>query len=155
MRRPAVVAAVLVVAGATLIAVELALGARDYGRVELTRACSAPPPQLGRGGLDRTIQRIVLRALSGAACELGTTREELVLSLSPRTGRRYGSWSDEQLEQALRAGLVRAVDDARARGELGSAEARVLRELVERAPVQLILEAAEHADLLAALDLDD
>jgi hypothetical protein len=155
MRRPAVLAAALVVAGATLIAVELALGARDYGRVELTPACSAPPPQLEGGGFDRTTQRIVLAALNRAACELGTTREELVLSLSPRTGSRYGSWSDEQLEQALRAGLVRAVDDARARGELGSVEARVLRELAERAPVGLILEAAEHADILAALDFLD
>jgi hypothetical protein len=150
VRRPALIA-LLAVAGATLIAVELALGARDYGRVELTQACSAPPPQLEPDGLDRTIQRIALSALSGAACELGTTREELVLSLSPRTGDRYGSWSDEELERALRAGLVRAVDDARARGELGSVEARVLRELAERAPVALILEAAEHADILAAL----
>jgi hypothetical protein len=155
MRRPAAVAALLVVAGATLIAVELALGARDYGRVELTQACPAPPPQLEPDGLDRTIQRIVLGALSEAACELGTTREELVLSLSPRTGSRYGAWSDDELERALRAGLVRAVDDARARGELGSTEARVLRELAKRAPVELILEAAEHADLLAALDLLD
>jgi hypothetical protein len=155
MSRPAALAGLLLVAGATLIAVELALGARDYGRVELTPACSAPPMQLDRDGLDRGVQRIVLSALSGAACELGTTREELVLSLSPRTGSRYGSWSDEELERALRAGLVRAVDDARARGELGSVEARVLRELAERVPVQLILEAAEHPDILATLDLLD
>jgi hypothetical protein len=151
MRRPAVLAALVVATGATLIAVELALGARDYGRVELTPACSAAPPRLEGGSLDRTIQRIVLSALNGAACDLGTTREELVLSLSPRTGSRYGSWSDEELERALRSGLVRAVDEARDRGELGSVEARVLRELAERAPVELILEAAQHADLLAAL----
>jgi hypothetical protein len=152
MRRPAVLVALLLVAGATLVAVELALGARDYGRVELERACSAPPPRLDRNGLDRTIQRIVLSGLSEAACELETTREELVLSLSPRTGSRYGTWSDEELEEALQAGLVEAVDDARDRDELGSTEARVLRELAERTPVQLILEAAEHADLLSALD---
>jgi hypothetical protein len=152
MTRAAVLGALLVVAGATLIAVELALGARDYGRVELTPACSAAPPPVEGDGLDRTIQRIVISALNGAACELGTTREELVLSLSPRSGSRYGSWSDEELEEALRAGLVGAVDDARDRGELGSAAARVLRELAERAPVQLILEVAEHT-ILGALDL--
>jgi hypothetical protein len=155
VNRPAILAAVLVLGGGTLIAVELALGARDYGRVELARACAAPPPRLDRDGLDRTVQRIILGALSEAACELGTTREELVLSLSPRTGSRYGSWSDEELEEALRAGLVQAVDDARNREELGSTEARVLRELAERAPVQLILEAAEHADIFSALDLLD
>jgi hypothetical protein len=151
MRRPAAVAALIVLAGATVISVELALGARDYGEVELTPACSPSSPQLEGGGLDRTVQRIVLDALSEAACELGTTREELVLSLSPRTGSRYGSWSDEELEEAVQAGLVRAVEEAHDRGELGSTEARVLRELAERAPVQLLLEAAEHTDILAAL----
>jgi hypothetical protein len=151
MRRPVAVAALLTLAGATLIAVELALGARGYGEVELTPACSPSPAQPEGGGLDRTVQRIVLRALRGAACELGTTREELVLSLSPRTGSRYGSWSDEELEEAVRAGLVRAVDEARDRGELSATAARVIRELAERAPVQLILEVAEDADIIAVL----
>jgi hypothetical protein len=89
--------------------------------------------------------------LSDAACELGTTREELVLSFSPRTGRRYRSWSDSELERALRTGLVRAVDDAEDRRELNPVEARALRELAEHAPVDLILEAVKHVDTLAAL----
>jgi uncharacterized membrane protein len=144
------VLAALVVAAVTLIGVELALGARDYGRVEPSPPCSAAPT-VTNGGLDNTLQQIILSALSGAACELGTTREELVLSLSPRTGRRYGSWSDQQLEDALRKGLARAVDDARDRGQLGSVEARVLRELAARAPVRLVVDAARHADSLAAL----
>ena len=144
------VLAALVVAGLTLIGVELALGARDYGRLELSPPCSAAPTVAG-GGLDSTLQGIILSAFSGAACELGTTREKLVLSLAPRTGKRYGSWSDQQLEDALRKGLVRAVDEARDRGRLGSVEARLLRELAERAPLQLVVEAARHADSLAAL----
>jgi hypothetical protein len=147
---PRAILAALAVASVTLLGVELALGARDYGEVELAPPCSAAPT-VDPGGFDGTVQRIVLSALNGAACELGTTREELVLSLSPRSGRRFGSWSDEELEQALRAGLVRAVDDARDRGELGSAETRVLRELAERAPLQLVLAAAEHVDSLAVL----
>ena len=34
-------------------------------------------------GLDATVQRIALDGLNGAACELGVTREDLVLSLDP------------------------------------------------------------------------
>ena len=141
---------VLVLAASSLLAVELALGARDYGRVHLAAPCAAEPT-LPRGGFDATVQRILLNALGDAACELGTTREELVLSFSPRNGRRYRSWSDAELEHALRSGLVRAVDDAELRGELNSVEARALRALAEHAPVGLVLEAGKHVDTLAAL----
>jgi hypothetical protein len=149
MSRRTLIAA-LALAATSLLAVELALGARDYGRVELSKPCSAEPT-LARGSFDATVQRILLSALSDAACELGTTREELVLSFSPRTGRRYRSWSDSELEHALRTGLVRAVDDAEDRGELNAVEARALRELAEHAPVELVLEAGKHVDTLAAL----
>jgi hypothetical protein len=142
--------AVLLIAGATLIGVELALGARDYGRVELAPACSASTT-VDRGGVDGTVQQIALRALSVAACDLGTTREKLVLSLSPQSGRRFGSWSDQGLERALRGGLVRAIDEAQDRGELNSVEAGVLRELARRAPVELVVEVAKNADALSAL----
>ena len=141
---------VLAALAAALLVVELGLGARDYGRVELRPPCAARAPFEG-GRVDGTVQRIVLAALDDAACELGTTRERLLLSLAPRTGRRFGSWSDTELERALRAGLVHAIDDAQDRGDLGSVEARVLRELAERAPVALVRAAAEHAGSLARL----
>jgi hypothetical protein len=147
---PRTLIAALALAAVSLLAVELALGARDYGRFDLEKPCSAEPTLSG-GGFDATVQRILLSALSDTACELGTTREELVLSFSPRTGRRYRSWSDSELEHALRTGLVRAVDDAEDRGELNPVEARALRELAEHAPVELILEAGKHVDTLAAL----
>ena len=150
MKRNGVLAA-LIVAAAVLIGVELALGARDYGEVELTPPCSAATPAIESGGLDATVQRIVLRALDAAACDLGISREELVLSLSPRSGGRFGSFSDAELERALRTGLVRAIDQSEADGEIGSVEARVFRELAERAPVELVRQAAEHANDLAAL----
>jgi hypothetical protein len=147
---PRTLIAALALAAVSLLAVELALGARDYGRVSLAKPCSAEPTLAG-GGFDATVQRILLSALSDTACELGTTREELVLSFSPRTGRRYRSWSDSELQHALRTGLVRAVDDAEDRGELNPVEASALRELAEHAPVELILEAGKHVDTLAAL----
>ena len=150
MTRAGVLAA-LIAAGAVLIAVELALGARDYGEVELTPPCSGAAPAVQPGGLDATVQRIALRALDAAACELETSREELVLSLSPRSGRRFGSFSDVELEDALREGLVRAIERSEADGEIGSVEARVLRVLAERAPVELVRQAAEHVDDFAAL----
>jgi hypothetical protein len=147
---PRTLIAALALAAVSLLTVELALGARDYGRVDLAKPCSAEP-RLAGGGFDATVQRILLSALSDTACELGTTREELVLSFSPRTGRRYRSWSDSELEHALRSGLARAVDDAEDRGELNPVEARALRELAEHAPVELVLEAGKHVDTLAAL----
>ena len=81
------------------------------------------------------MQRIVLEGLDGAACRLGTTRERLLLSLSPSSKGRFGSWSDDQVEDGRAArSLVAAVDEAERRGDLNGVEARLLREVAERAP---------------------
>ena len=57
------------------------------------------------------MQRIALSALNGAACELGTTRERLVLSIDPDSGYDDVTWDDETVEEALRVGAQRAIDD--------------------------------------------
>jgi hypothetical protein len=94
------------------------------------------------------MQRIVLNGLDGAACELGTTREELILSLDARTGVESIPWDDETIEQAVRAGLLRAVDDAEERGSVGGLVARIVREVVERAPLQWLIDGGQEiADL--------
>ena len=76
-------------------------------------------------GIDGTLQRIALSAINGAACELGTGREELILSLERRSG--FGpevTWTEDTLEEALRAGLIRAIDDADERDTLPGLAAR-------------------------------
>jgi hypothetical protein len=144
------VIALLASAAVLLLAVELALGARDYGEVALGAPCEKHA-LFEQGGLDGTVQRIVLEGIDGAACKLGTTRERLLLSLSPSSEGRFGSFSSDRIETAVRESLVAAVNDADRRGDLNGVEARLLREVAERAPLDVVVGLAEHVDDLSAL----
>ena len=137
----AVLLALFVGAG-VLIGLELVNGAADAGALAVADPCGERPAYAGEG-LDAVLQRIVLDGLDGAACELGTTREELVLSLG--TGSAPGDlpWDDETIEQALRAGLLEAIADAEERGSLNAVAALLLRELVERGPVQWLVDGGQ------------
>jgi hypothetical protein len=129
--------------GATvLIGVELANGAADAGALAVRNPCAARPAFPGEG-FDAVLQRIVLDGLDGAACELGTTREELVLSLSPTSGVEPIPWDDETIEAAVRAGLLEAIGDAEERGSLNALVAFALRQLVQRAPVQWLVDGGQ------------
>jgi hypothetical protein len=127
----------LLASGAVLVGVELGKGALDPPAPKLADPCK---PRGGRtGGIDATIQRIVLDGLDGAACRLHTTREELALSLGGGVGvtRR---WDEHTIEVALRAGLLRSVDEAERRGDIPSFLAPAVRGLVERAPLKPLIE---------------
>ncbi len=140
--------AVLLVGAGALIAVEFSEGATDTGELAIQDPCEPRPPFPGEG-IDATIQRIVLDGLDGAACELGTTREELVLSFEPRSGVEPIPWDDETIERAVRAGMLAAIDDAEERGSLNGFLATVVREIVERAPLQWLIDGGQElADLL-------
>jgi hypothetical protein len=142
--------AALGVAAAVLIAVELANGALDYGESTIAEPCEPREPFPGEG-FEATIQRIVLDGLDGAACELNTTREELVLSVDPELGRDV-EWDEETLERAVRSGLLEAIEDAEERGGIGELEARLLREVVERAPLDWLIQGGSSlADILGGL----
>ena len=149
MRARAVMAG-LAVAALLLLGVELALGARDYGEVHLGAPCAQTTLPQG-AGLDRTVQRIVIGALDRASCGLGTTRERLLLSLSPNGGSRFKNWGDADEERVLRGALVSSIDAAERRGDVNAVEAGILRELAQRAPVQLVVQAATHLDSLLGL----
>lgn len=123
-----VLAALLVAAG-VLVAVELGLGAVDFGETRIRNACTTDAEFEG-GGIDGAIQRFALSAISGAACELGTSREELVLSLVPAAGRSKVRWDRETINRALRKGVTRAAKDTAGKGFLGRVLAGVLREIV-------------------------
>ncbi len=132
----------LLLSGAALLIVELAGGAVDAGALAVRDPCEPRPPFPGQG-LDATLQRIVLDGLDGAACELEASREELVLSLEPSSTTRPIRWDDETIELAVRAGLLGAIDDAEQRGSLNAIVATVLREVVERAPVQWLVDGGQ------------
>jgi len=119
-----------------LVAVELALGALHYGDPKVTNPCTAPPAFSG-GGIDGAVQRFALSGLDGAACRLGTTREELVLSFVPAAGETP-HWSRSTIDEAVRAGIDRAAHDSLGGGLTGQAVAFLLRELLAR-PVEWFL----------------
>lgn len=124
-----------------LIAIELGMGARDYGEVATTEPCTEMSTFEGEG-IDGTVQRIVLSGLAGAACELDVSREEFIVSFGLDDPPVEIDWDDETIEEATRAGLLRALEDEQARGSIGSLEALLLREVVERAPIDLIIQGA-------------
>jgi hypothetical protein len=132
----------LLVGAAVLLGVELANGAADAGALAVGDPCEERAAFPGQG-LDATLQRIVLDGLDGAACELGTTREGLVLSLSPSSALDEIPWDDETIERALRAGLLQAIDAAEQRGSLNGILAFALREVVERAPIQWLVDGGQ------------
>lgn len=126
----------LLVAGVALVAVELGLGALNEPSPKIADPCQ--PRAARTGGIDTTIQRLVLDGLDGAACRLHTTREELVLSIgggseAPR------HWDEHTIEVALRAGLLRSVDAAVQRGDVPAFLAPALRSLVERLPLRRLI----------------
>jgi hypothetical protein len=139
--------AALLVAAAVLLAVELGLGATGYGSGRLADPCR--PHTFAGSGLDATVQQVVLDGLDGAACRLGTTREELVLSFGSGTGYPPRRWDQHTIEVAVRAGMLAALNDAETRGEIPSLLVPLLRGAIEAAPLdQLIRGAISLRDLI-------
>ena len=103
--------------------------------------CTRRPTRTRATGSTALVQRIALSALNGAACELGTTRERLVLSLDPDSGYDDVTWDEETLETALRAGAHRAIDDANDRDAIPGWVAAALGFAVDRAPIGWLVEA--------------
>ena len=126
------VLALLFVAAAVLVGVEFALGAANTGEVHLADPCK---PRTFRGDV---VQRIVLNGLDGAACRLRVSREELVLSLGG-TSPFERQWDKKTIEAAVRAGLLRAVDDAERRGEIPGLLAEPVRRLIRTAPIDKLI----------------
>jgi hypothetical protein len=128
-------------AAAALLLVAVAAGGLERGSVELRDPCGKQSAFEG-GGLDATVQALLLDGLDRAACELGTTREELLLSLDPSSGVR-AAWTLEEAEEAIRDGLVAAVDAAEDSGAIGGLEASLLRGAARRVSLELLLRGAE------------
>jgi hypothetical protein len=126
------VLAALLASGIALVALELGTGALSEPAPKLADPCVSRGDRTG--GIDATIQRIVLDGLDGAACRLHTSREELVLSLAPDAGapRR---WDERTITVAIRAGLLRSVDEAERRGDIPRFAAPLLRRIVRSAPI--------------------
>ena len=127
--------AIALAAGAAvaLVGVYLALGGASYAPAAVADPC-APRELRDPEGFAQVAEQIVLSALDGAACELGVSREEVVLAFSSRASlerfaREHGE-STQELESLVRAGLGRALDDAERADLLDPRLADLLRGLV-------------------------
>jgi hypothetical protein len=124
----------------------LALGGGRYEPTPVADPCETRE-RPDADGLAETLERIALAAVDGVACELGVSREDLVLAL--RSEDTLSEFSEEQgldrdeLEQAITDGLVRAVDDAEEAGSLPGFVAPLVRRAAESVPPWLILETLE------------
>ena len=125
-------------ASAALVAVYVALGGGGYDVDEPPDPCGRTAADT-REGIAGAAERIGLNALNGAACELGVSRERLVLVLAGEVEAPAGLDEDERAD-AFRSGLNKAIDAEQQAGRLGDAEAFILRGAIQFAPVEALLE---------------
>lgn len=137
-----------IVAAAVLVGVYLAAGGASYAPQKAQDPCD-PRQWRDPGNLQEVAEQFSLSALDGAACELGVTREELARALeSPESRERFAERlgiGDEELAEAVRAGLIRAVDDAEEAGALSPFLAGPLRRTLERLPLEQAIDLIDDA----------
>jgi len=136
------------VASLALVGVYLAAGGASYAPEKTQNPCKSRAWR-NPGNLQQIAEQFSLSALDGAACELGVSREALARALASKEGRerfakRYGI-DDAKLAEAIRAGLVRAVDDAEEAGALSPFIAGPLRATVEQIPLPEAIELIRDA----------
>jgi hypothetical protein len=141
--RPRTLVVAAVIASLALVGTSLALGGASYGPKPVQDPCQ-PRSWTSPQGLDEIAQQLTLSALDGAACELHVSRETLVLALGTPEGRAQFA-NDPRLAAALRAGLIRAVDDAQTAGAIPAPIADALRAAIESLPADQLVNAARNA----------
>jgi hypothetical protein len=144
-----VVAAALV---GGVLGVQIANGGGDFTPARPAQPCAHRNVTSTSTGIEGLGERLVLLGLDGAACRLGVTREALTLELA-----RSRTPTDAQVD-ALRAGLLEAVDRMKADGTLPPAS-KLTDEALDNADLNGFVKAAIRAlpDSLinSALKTDD
>lgn len=148
-RGRALIAAALVLSLA-LVGIYAAAGGASYEPVQVRNPCEPRPENETSGGLEGLAEEFTLSALDGAACRLGVSRERLARALATKQNRERFTKrfhiDDEKLTKAIRAGLVRAVDDAEERGKIPSFLAGPMRSMVEHVPLEKGIELVQDAE---------
>jgi hypothetical protein len=137
-----------IVSAVALVGVYLAAGGSSYTPEKVRDPCQQRPWSNPRG-LGEIANQFSNSALDGAACQLGVSREELAQALATPQGRerfseRYGI-DEEELARAIRAGLLRAIDDAEEAGALSPLIAGPLRSTIEEIPLDRAIELINNA----------
>lgn len=131
-----------------LVGAYLAAGGSSYEPEQVQNPCE-PRQWTDPQGLQEIAQQFSLSALDGAACQLGVSRETLARALaSPRARERFTERfgiTDAKLARAIRAGLIRAVDDAEEAGALTPLIGIPLREALQRIPLEQAIEIVNEA----------
>jgi hypothetical protein len=137
-----------IVAAVALIGIYLAAGGTSYAPAKTQDPCKHRPWR-NPEGLDQIAEQFSLSALDGAACQLGVSRETLAQALATpeareRFSKRYGI-DDAELAKAIRAGLLRAINDAENAGALNPLLAAPLRDTVRGIPLDQAIELIQNA----------
>lgn len=124
----------------------LALGGASYEPTPVADPCVFRDWR-DPGGVQTVLEQIALSALDGAACELGVSREDLVLAVSDEASLdafaiEHGI-SRVDAEQAVENGLERALDDAEEADALPGFVASLARRAVDALPPWLVLDALD------------
>ena len=133
---------------AVLVLAYLAAGGASYAPAKTQDPCK-PRPWRNPEGLQQIAEQFSLSALDGAACQLGVTRETLARALATEQSRqrfveRYGI-GDAELAKAIRAGLLRAIDDAEEAGALNPLLGVPLRQAMRGIPIDQAIELIKDA----------
>ena len=137
-----------IAASLALVGTYLAAGGASYAPEKTQNPCK-PRPWRNPEGLQQIAEQFSLSALDGAACQLGVSRETLARALATQASRerfvRHYGIDDAELARAIRAGLVRAVDDAERAGALSPLLAGPLRAGLRRIPLDQAIELVKDA----------
>jgi hypothetical protein len=140
--------------GASVPVTYLALGGGSYEPSSVRNPC-APRSWRDPGGVEAVAQQIALSALDGAACHFGVSRETLTIALATSSSRarfaRAHHVNSHELENAVRRGLERAVDDAERAGAISGFRATALRFAAEHVPVEQLANLVETVQSLPGL----
>ena len=124
----------------------LALGGASYSPAAVADPCATRELR-GPEGIGEVAEQIVLSGLDGAACELGVSREAVVLAFAGRDAlerfAREQGISEDDLGDLVRSGLLRAADDAEQADQLDPRLGDLLRGLVRRVSIDRLLDLLE------------
>lgn len=124
----------------------IAAGGRDY------RPSATPDPCLPRdwpkvSGTTQILEQAAISTLDGAACKLHVSSETLAIAFGSKGGldkfAKDHGFSQSEIDDAARDGLLRAVDDGQRSGEIGTIEAFALKLAAQVAPVDRVLQLVQ------------
>jgi hypothetical protein len=120
-----------------LVVVYLAAGGGDFEPTPPGDPCDREVVVAEETDLITTAERVGLVALDGAACDLGISRERLLLAVA---GEKRLDVDEDRRNDAFRNGLREAIDEEERAGRLGGTQAALLRAGVEILPVDALLD---------------